>query len=262
MAFLFRKKDKDKDRPASPGGNNAASPKDSTSPKGKDKDKEKEKEKKKKEDPNAVKCKQCGEAITDCILQIQGENWHESCFVCGECKKPIADALYVVRNDTPHCQACDKAIEQRNQKKTSWKEKQYGPVIGQCTLCGKDCHEGGPIMAANKKLFHVTCFICTRCKKDVRDGFQMREDRLFCPTCAYVPVALNLGKRTVEVNSMSPKLVTTPATEEVDEQGNVKFCPSCRARNVRSGGKFCISCGFKYVQSPSASPSAASSSTS
>jgi len=244
MAFWKRNKDKDKD--------GSKSPKDSTSPK--------EKEKKKKEDENAIKCRQCGEAITDCILQIEGENWHEKCFVCAECKKPIADALYVIRDDKPHCNACHKEIEQRNNKKTSWKEKQYGPVIGQCTLCGKDCHEGGPIMSANKKLFHVTCFICTRCKKDVRDGFNMKDDKLYCPTCAYVPVALNLGKRTVALDGLSPKLVTTPATEEVDEHGNLKFCPNCRARNVKFGGKFCMSCGFKFVATPASSSTSASSS--
>eukprot|EP01098_Paradermamoeba_levis_P004204 TRINITY_DN1817_c0_g1_i1.p1 TRINITY_DN1817_c0_g1~~TRINITY_DN1817_c0_g1_i1.p1 ORF type:complete len:263 (-),score=83.60 TRINITY_DN1817_c0_g1_i1:82-870(-) len=54
----------------------------------------------------APKCGGCNQALTGMYINVNGQNYHEDCFVCSKCRKPLAGGGYYEKNGQPLCQTC------------------------------------------------------------------------------------------------------------------------------------------------------------
>ncbi|KAK3114036.1 hypothetical protein LTR53_008046 [Teratosphaeriaceae sp. CCFEE 6253] len=55
------------------------------------------------------KCRGCRKPVTDVVVKALGADWHESCFVCQECKGDFGDGRYFLRGESqePVCVKCE-----------------------------------------------------------------------------------------------------------------------------------------------------------
>ncbi|XP_022185755.2 leupaxin [Nilaparvata lugens] len=52
------------------------------------------------------KCQECQQPIIDTALMALGEKWHQSCFKCQLCAKPITNSTFEVLHNRPMCSVC------------------------------------------------------------------------------------------------------------------------------------------------------------
>lgn len=126
-------------------------------------------------------CGGCQQIIKDEYVEVLGLNYHKSCFVCHDCKKPFGGKLFVQffhsispltsldlqfykYNGEPHCNDC------------------YKKKASQCHTCGK------PILdktySALNKTYHLDCFVCAVCSKPFEGGsFVPHEDKPYHQAC-------------------------------------------------------------------------------
>ncbi|XP_014240531.1 paxillin-like [Cimex lectularius] len=62
------------------------------------------------EDKYCPKCKGCDESITDTAVMALGEKWHQTCFLCKNCSRPITSGKFEVVNDKPLCDNCSQYL--------------------------------------------------------------------------------------------------------------------------------------------------------
>ncbi|XP_075218723.1 leupaxin-like [Lycorma delicatula] len=52
------------------------------------------------------KCNECNAAITDTAIVALGKKWHQECFKCSNCQKPILESTFEVVSSRPICSNC------------------------------------------------------------------------------------------------------------------------------------------------------------
>ncbi|KAF2761624.1 hypothetical protein EJ05DRAFT_507273 [Pseudovirgaria hyperparasitica] len=57
----------------------------------------------------SAKCRGCRKPITEVVVKALGSEWHDTCFVCVECKGPFDDGRYFLRGEEqdPVCVRCE-----------------------------------------------------------------------------------------------------------------------------------------------------------
>ncbi|KJE88628.1 hypothetical protein CAOG_00254 [Capsaspora owczarzaki ATCC 30864] len=59
-------------------------------------------------------CHACKKQILDEVVSALGSRWHVACFVCQDCKTPLADQTFYAHEKSPRCQSCTlKWVKQR-----------------------------------------------------------------------------------------------------------------------------------------------------
>ncbi|CAG5866127.1 unnamed protein product [Menidia menidia] len=78
------------------------------------------------------------------MLKYEGSTWHEDCFLCRGCQKPIGAAAFVPDQDGFYCQPC------------------HEDRLPRCGLCRKALTRGG--VAYQDQVWHRDCFLCWGCR--------------------------------------------------------------------------------------------------
>lgn len=113
-------------------------------------------------------CVGCGGQIHDQYILRVAPNleWHAACLKCCECQMFLDEnCTCFVRDGKTFC------------------KKDYVRLFG--TKCDKCCRSFGKndfVMRAKNKIFHLECFRCVACEKQLVPGdeFALRDDGLFC----------------------------------------------------------------------------------
>ncbi|CAB4069619.1 ISL1 [Lepeophtheirus salmonis] len=113
-------------------------------------------------------CVGCGTQIHDQYILRVAPNleWHAACLKCNECQMFLDEkCTCFVRDGKTFC------------------KKDYVRLFG--TKCEKCCRSFGKndyVMRAKNKIFHLECFRCVACEKQLVPGdeFALRQDELFC----------------------------------------------------------------------------------
>ena len=127
----------------------------------------------------------------------KGKNFHQSCFTCKECKKPLNDKLQVfVNNDEVYCKTCYPKITQTLAIYSSDTSVIKGAENESCPRCLGKVFEAEKIQT-RKFLFHKNCFSCKQCKHllDYSSMYESKDGEVFCKGC-YVNLFFTMGKNS------------------------------------------------------------------
>ncbi|XP_053565075.1 four and a half LIM domains protein 5 [Bombina bombina] len=98
-------------------------------------------------------------------IEYKGCNWHETCFICHNCRHPIGAKPFVPKQLSIYCVSCY--------------EKKYA---NQCTSCKKPITTGG--ISFQEQPWHSECFLCSSCKKKLAgEKFTSHEESPYCVDC-------------------------------------------------------------------------------
>ncbi|XP_074651020.1 insulin gene enhancer protein ISL-1-like [Tubulanus polymorphus] len=113
-------------------------------------------------------CVGCGGQIQDqYILRVAPDlEWHARCLKCADCNQYLDESCTCfVRDGKTYC------------------KRDYLRLFGQkCTKCFIGFSKSDFVMRARNKIFHIDCFRCVACSRQLIPGdeFALREDGLFC----------------------------------------------------------------------------------
>jgi LIM domain-containing protein 2 len=147
--------------------------------------------------------------------EYNGKQWHEQCFLCKECLKPITSSSFVPREEHIVCIPC---YEQRYAQR--------------CTKCNQVISAGGVTYKSTS--WHRECFTCTHCKKTLAgEKFTSHEDRPFCAECYGILFAKKCANCTKPITGLgSTKFVSF---EERHWHSDCFQCGRCQVSLVGQG---------------------------
>ncbi|CUT98901.1 four and A half lim domains [Echinococcus multilocularis] len=97
--------------------------------------------------------------------EYRGQQWHEECFVCVECKQPIGAKSFIPRDNQVVCVPCYEA-----------------KYAQRCTKCSEVIRRGGVTYKGNP--WHKECFTCTSCGKQLAGlKFTSKDEQPYCADC-------------------------------------------------------------------------------
>ncbi len=114
-----------------------------------------------------MRCKHCGKNVSGQYLQVDGYAFHQSCFVCGKCSRPIAGNYQIHKRKYYHpncykekvgliCASCGKILEGSYVQQDG---KRYHSRCNQiiCDICGSGIT--GEYTYDKEGKYHKACFL-------------------------------------------------------------------------------------------------------
>ncbi|KAM9005078.1 four and a half LIM domains protein 5 isoform X1 [Sarcophilus harrisii] len=163
------------------------------------------------------KCFQCKKNILPGSrkMEFKGNVWHETCFVCQSCQKPIGTDPLISRESKNYCVPCF--------------EKQFAP---RCSGCQKVITTGG--MTYRDEPWHKECFLCTGCNKQLfGESFVSKDDHPYCQDCFASLYAQRCEGCTKPITALgSPQYISF---QERQWHSDCFKCGKCNASLVGQG---------------------------
>ncbi|XP_019644167.1 PREDICTED: prickle-like protein 3 [Branchiostoma belcheri] len=163
------------------------------------------------------KCDGCNQHFDpgDKKMEYQGKNWHEKCFTCKECKKPVGTKSFIAKDDKVICQPC---YEDKYAKK--------------CEKCRKVISMGG--ITYKDTPWHKECFVCTHCKKPMSgERFTSKDNNPYCINCYGDLFAKKCAKCTKPITGLGgTKFITF---ENSNWHSDCFNCTGCKTSLVGKG---------------------------
>ncbi|XP_055597045.1 LIM/homeobox protein Lhx1 isoform X2 [Uranotaenia lowii] len=145
----------------------------------------------------AEPCAGCNKPILDkFLLNVLERGWHASCVRCCECHQPLSDKCFS-RESKLYC---------RNDF-----FRRYGT---KCSGCGQGIAPSDLVRKPRDKVFHLNCFTCCICRKQLSTGEQLYvlDDNKFICKDDYL-----LGKGPHHPSSMTDSLMGSGSEDEDDD---------------------------------------------
>uniref|UniRef100_A0A5S6QBH5 LIM zinc-binding domain-containing protein n=1 Tax=Trichuris muris TaxID=70415 RepID=A0A5S6QBH5_TRIMR len=113
-------------------------------------------------------CSKCNEAIKEVAIKIGDKTYHDKCFACDSCSRPLSKCGYQQKDTLTLCPGC-------------YSEK-YLPKCSRCQLAIRDMR----CYTAAGKIYHEQCFACTKCGALFKDGrYWVVGKKLYCQNDYY-----------------------------------------------------------------------------
>jgi len=156
----------------------------------------------KKEDAPAVgagneTCAKCKKPFTDGQSKVRamGNMYHEKCFACDACGKPITSSCYKGEGGKLYCsEPCarrgyeeskppaPKEEEKQEEKKKTEPSSKNPDDYKFCTTCGKELD--GEFIVIGGLAIHRDCFVCSACGKKLTSQVYNVKGKMCCRECA------------------------------------------------------------------------------
>lgn len=148
-------------------------------------------------------------------LEYGGDRWHETCFVCNICKKPVGTASFFKKDDKIVCEVCH--VEK---------------FAKSCAKCNSPITGSG--VTFEDQAYHRDCFLCEGCNGQLAGvSFTKEQGKPYCQDC----YAKNFAKKCASCR----KVISGPGgqkyvTFEDRAWHNDCFnCTKCKASLVGKG---------------------------
>ncbi|KHJ44518.1 LIM domain protein [Trichuris suis] len=118
--------------------------------------------------PNLKTCSKCNEKIKEVVVKVGEKVFHDKCFVCDGCNRPMSKCGYQQKDMLTLCPRC-------------FSEK-YLPKCSRCQLPIRDmrCYN------AAGRTYHEQCFGCIKCGTLFKDGrYWIVGEKLYCQNDYY-----------------------------------------------------------------------------
>ncbi|XP_069462521.1 four and a half LIM domains protein 2-like [Ambystoma mexicanum] len=118
-------------------------------------------------DEYSSKCFSCKNPIMPGSRKVEfnGNSWHETCFICKDCKQPIGAKSFIPKDSEDYCLQCF--------------ERQFA---SQCKSCKKAITTEG--VTYQGQPWHKECFLCSRCQKQLAGQKCTSRDKvIYCLDC-------------------------------------------------------------------------------
>ncbi|XP_060741678.1 four and a half LIM domains protein 1a isoform X1 [Tachysurus vachellii] len=126
-------------------------------------------------------CAECRRPIGADAKELTHKNrhWHEDCFRCAKCYKPLANESFAAKDDGKiMCGKCG--------------AREDSP---RCQGCYKVIMPGSQNVEYKHKVWHEECFICFECKQPIRSqSFLTKGDEFYCGACHEKKFAKNCAR--------------------------------------------------------------------
>jgi len=125
-------------------------------------------------------CDRCGQPISGEIAKALGKAWHSSCFTCQKCNNKL-DRTFVQQNSMMVCLKCGK-IEDVTPKGNMTESIESR----KCNSCHRSIDSKEASMKLIDKYWHVSCFKCSLCRKEIGAEDTVRQnpdDSIYCDRC-------------------------------------------------------------------------------
>uniref|UniRef100_A0A0K2TJS5 Uncharacterized protein n=1 Tax=Lepeophtheirus salmonis TaxID=72036 RepID=A0A0K2TJS5_LEPSM len=113
-----------------------------------------------------VICTSCGEPIRDkFVIRVLDRPWHESCVKCEDCGTQLNEKCFA-KYDRIFCRADF--------------YRRYGP---RCSGCSEIISPTDMVRKARNRVFHLNCFTCVVCHKQLHTGeklYVLRDESFIC----------------------------------------------------------------------------------
>lgn len=98
-------------------------------------------------------------------LELKGNYWHDSCFICDICGGPITSKRFIQHEGKQVCCPCF--------------DKQFAKF---CDKCKEVMREGG--VSCGNAFYHRDCFACENCGTSIASQpFQQKDSKRYCTPC-------------------------------------------------------------------------------
>lgn len=182
-------------------------------------------------------CKGCSKKINEGAVLVEGENWHQECFVCAKCSKPLSKSF----------RRHDGAVYCEDDYKEYFADR--------CNGCGFAITTGSKLTAVGVK-WHDECFVCCECKERISRKGAM----------CVIDGAVYCKEDKEKLETLSPedreKLRSLPMKSFIAEERDRSYTDVGRSRaathefdNEERGA--CLSYGIKWMVEDSAASSPA-----
>ena len=111
-----------------------------------------------------AKCGGCGKEISESKVVALGKDWHESCFVCTDCRDPFK-SKFSEKDGKPYCEKC--YLKKFHDK---------------CHTCGEFLV--GKFFKVGEYYFHNDCFKCGKCSKVLGGSYYESDGKFLCDECS------------------------------------------------------------------------------
>ncbi|XP_070559680.1 paxillin-like isoform X2 [Ptychodera flava] len=136
-----------------------------------------------------ITCEKCRKKIAGTIITALEKTWHIGCFLCTKCRRELGRQHFCLKKDgRPYCEKGCMELEGVDYSNTDCNEKK---VVGTkrpaglidrnkdeivCDKCRKEIQ--GTIIIALEKTWHIWCFRCNKCRRELRSQkfFLRRKD--------------------------------------------------------------------------------------
>ncbi|KAK9968313.1 hypothetical protein ABG768_002644 [Culter alburnus] len=165
-------------------------------------------------------------------VEYKGNSWHDECFICYQCQKPIGSKSFITKNNNIYCSPCH--------------EKKFAK---QCACCKKPITTGG--VNYQDQPWHSECFVCSSCRKPLAGtSFTSHEEKVYCVDCYKSTVAKKCS------GCQNPITGFGKATNVVNYEGGSwhDYCFNCKKCSLnladkrfvaRNGDIYCSDCSKK-----------------
>jgi len=185
-------------------------------------------------------CPVCGKLPSGNMAKALGRMWHAECFKCQACGNPI-NGPFNAEGGKPYCQECF-------QKKlaAAAPAPAAAPAAGKpypdpsvCPICGKP--PSGKVLKALDRMWHLDCFKCQGCHKDITGAYHEEGGLPYCPDCYKEKFAAHCG--------ICGKPISGPAivTKDKSYHRECFVCSKCgqpltKGCGMKDGKLFCATC--------------------
>ncbi|KAK3521587.1 hypothetical protein QTP70_014766, partial [Hemibagrus guttatus] len=183
---------------------------------------------------DAPRCHACYKPIlagTESV-EYKGNVFHDDCFTCFKCKKPIGSESFVTKNENVYCSSCHESKFAKH-----------------CTACRKPITAGG--VNYQDQPWHSECLVCVVCVKPLAGTrFTSHEQKLYCVDCYKANVAKKCS------SCQNPITGFGKATNVVNYEGGTwhDYCFTCKKCSAnlaekrfisKDGDIYCTDCAKK-----------------
>uniref|UniRef100_A0A4W5QNT3 Four and a half LIM domains 5 n=1 Tax=Hucho hucho TaxID=62062 RepID=A0A4W5QNT3_9TELE len=107
------------------------------------------------------------EATSSEDLSYKDCHWHEQCFKCAKCSRPLVEKPFAAKDEQLLCTECY--------------SHEYS---SKCSTCKKTIMPGSRKMEYKGNSWHETCFLCHRCQQPIgTKSFIPKDNGYFCVPC-------------------------------------------------------------------------------